>query len=386
MAESVSRPSWLWPRAAYIHIPFCAHHCGYCDFAVAVGQDDRIDAYLDALAAELTRLEAPQKVDTLFFGGGTPSHLSACQLEKLLAIVGRWFTLAHGHEFSLEANPSSLDEAKLQLLAGHGVNRISLGVQSFSASLLRVLERDHAPADAAKAFELTRKYIPNVSLDLIFGVPGQTLENWRTDLEEAAALAPSHIATYGLTYEKGTRLWKQERQGQVQKLSEDTELGLYTFAMDFLEQAGFEHYEISNFARAGFHCRHNATYWANEAYFGFGMGAARYVDGVRQTNVRELGAYIDRASAGKPTHFQSEQLEPRDRAFETMALQLRRAQGIDRLGFCAQTGFTVEDLAGTAMKKLEELELLAGDVWAVHLTRKGKCLADAVVAQLMAAK
>ncbi len=338
------------------------------------------------MAAELTRLETPQTVDTLFFGGGTPSYLSAPQLEKLLAIVGRWFTLAHGHEFSLEANPSSLDEAKLKLLAGHGVNRLSLGVQSFSPPLLRVLERDHEPADVGKAFELTRKYIPNVSLDLIFGVPGQTLESWRADLEAAAALTPSHIATYGLTYEKGTRLWKQERQGLVQKLGEDTELGLYTFAMDFLEQAGFEHYEISNFARAGFQCRHNATYWANEAYFGFGMGAARYVDGVRQTNVRELGAYVDRALAGKPTHFQSEQLEPRDRAFETMALQLRRAQGIDRLGFCAQTGFAADDLAGPAILKLEELELLSSDVLSVRLTRKGKCLADAVVAELMAAR
>lgn len=378
-------PPWVWPRAAYVHVPFCAHHCGYCDFAVAVGQDERIDDYLRALEAELTRLETPQPVETLFFGGGTPTYLNHRQLEKLLRLVRTWLPLQPGHEFSVEANPSNLDEVKVALLAEHGVNRVSLGAQSFQPELLRVLERDHQPDDVPRAIERVRRLIANVSLDLIFGVPGQSLAQWRDDLERALALEPTHVATYGLTYEKGTRLWKQQRQGQVQALAEESELELYTVALDRLAAAGFEHYEISNHARPGWRCRHNQVYWANHAYFGFGVGAARYVGGVRQLNTRDLRTYIKRALAGQPTHFQSEELPPRDRALETAAVQLRRADGIDRAGFQAQTGFGLDALVGTAVRRLTELGLVADDGRRVALTRQGKCVADAVVQEVLAA-
>jgi oxygen-independent coproporphyrinogen-3 oxidase len=381
--DSVPRPPWRWPRAAYVHVPFCAHHCGYCDFAVAVGQDERIEEYLDALATELAGLGKPRPVETLFFGGGTPTHLGAGHLEKLLDRVLTWLPLLPGHEFSVEANPGTLDESKIRALAEHGVNRLSLGAQSFQPHLLHVLEREHQPADVARAVETARPHIPNISLDLIFGVPGQTLRDWQLDLEQALALAPVHLATYGLTYEKGTRLWKQRRQGHVQALAEESELALYTRAMDVLEAAGFEHYEISNFARPGFRCRHNQVYWANHAYFGFGQGAARYVDGVRQTTVRDLGVYLKRVRAGQPTYFQSEELAPRDRALETVAVQLRRADGIERRSFQLQTGFALDELAGNVIGRLVALELLHDDATTVRLTRAGKCVADAVIAQLM---
>ena len=379
------RPPWRWPRAAYVHVPFCAHHCGYCDFAVAVGQDERIDEYIDALTVELSSREKPQPVRTLFLGGGTPTHLSAAQLETLLDRVLRWLPLLPDHEFSVEANPGTLDEAKVRVLADHGVNRLSLGAQSFAPHLLRVLERNHQPADVGRAIDSARRYISNISLDLIFGVPGQRLEDWLDDLDRALALGPTHVATYGLTYEKGTRLWKQQRRGLVQALDEDSELALYTRAMDVLEAAGFEHYEISNFARPGFRCRHNQVYWANHAYFGFGQGAARYVEGVRQTTTRDLAAYLQRVHNGQPTYFQSEELPPRARALETMAVQLRRADGIDRPSFQVQTGFSLNDLAGAAIARLAGLDVLRDEQSAVRLTRKGKCVADAVVAELMTA-
>ena len=380
---SEDRSAWLWPRAAYIHIPFCAHHCGYCDFAVAVGQDERIDAYLDALEIELSRLNDPQPVQTLFFGGGTPTYLPHRSLDRLLRLVQRWLPLEGDHEFSAEANPSYLDKEKIDLLHGFGVNRLSLGVQSFQPQLLRTLERDHRPDDVPRVLAFIRPRIPNYSVDLIFGVPEQTPEQWQDDLTQALALRPMHMATYGLTYEKGTRLWKQREKGQVTALDEETEYHFYTQAMDTRERAGFEHYEISNFARPGFACRHNQVYWANHAYFGFGVGAARYINGVRELNTRDLRTYINRLQAGQSPTFKSECLSPRERAIETIAVQLRRAAGIERSAFQQQTGFSLEELVGLKIAELAGQQILNDDGATVSLTRKGKCLGDAVVGALM---
>src|SRR5262245_4071937 len=186
-ALDVSRPPWVRPRAAYVHVPFCAHHCGYCDFAVVTGQDQRIALYLEALEAELSTLGRPQPVRTLFLGGGTPSYLNRRQLAQLLTSLCRWFILEPNHEFSIEANPNSLDSDKIDILTEHGVNRLSLGVQSFQPHVLGVLERDHVPADVFRAVEAARKRIDNLSVDLIFGAPGQALEDWKADLEQALA-------------------------------------------------------------------------------------------------------------------------------------------------------------------------------------------------------
>src|ERR1700736_431220 len=221
-----SLPPWLWPRAAYVHIPFCAHHCCYCDFAVAAGQDHLIDLYLEALEAELATLPEPQTIETLFLGGGTPTHPSTRQLERLLETILHWVTLGAGHEFSVEANPATLSADKVAILADHGVNRLSLGAQSFDAAVLRVLERDHGAGDIRRAVEMARKRIDRISIDLIFAVPGQTVEQWADDLREPVALGVDHVSTYGLTYEKGTRLWKAQQSGGVQTLDEEVELAM----------------------------------------------------------------------------------------------------------------------------------------------------------------
>jgi oxygen-independent coproporphyrinogen-3 oxidase len=381
--DPTALPPWLWPRAAYVHVPFCAHHCGYCDFAVAAGRDDLIDPYLDALANELSALEVPRRVRTLFLGGGTPTQLSAAQLERLLTILGRWLPLEPGGEFSVEANPDSLDADKVTVLADHGATRISLGAQSFHPHLLQVLERRHAPAEVPRAVERVRRRIAQVSLDLIFGVPGQAEAEWREDLARALELSPDHVSTYGLTYEKGTRLWKQRQGGRLQPLGEEAELALYALAIDTLEGAGFEHYEISNYAMPGCRSRHNQVYWANEAYFGFGMGAARYVLGRRELNARDLHTYLRLALAGESATFQAEELPPEERARETMAVQLRRADGIDRAAFRVQTGFDLDVLAGPAVARHVELGLLDDDGRRVCLTRRGKYLADAVIERLL---
>jgi oxygen-independent coproporphyrinogen-3 oxidase len=376
-------PPWIWPRAAYVHIPFCAHHCGYCDFAVVAGQDHLIELYLDALATELTSLGEPQPVDSIFLGGGTPTYLSPSQLERLLGEVRRWFTLSADAEFSIEANPGSLGDDRIAVLAEHGVNRVSLGAQSFQSHLLDVLERDHAPEDVPRAVDAVRRRIPQLSLDLIFGAPGQTLAEWSDDLRRALALAPDHLSTYGLTYEKGTRLWKQRQAGRVEALSEETELTLYEHALDTLGDAGFEHYEISNHARPGCRSRHNQVYWANHAYFGFGLGAARYVRRRRETTIRDIKGYIRRALAGESTVFQAEELEPEERARETLALQLRRAEGIERTPFREQTGYDVDSLAGAALARHADLGFVEDDGLRIRLTRRGKCVADALIGDLL---
>ncbi len=378
-----SLPPWQWPRAAYVHIPFCAHRCGYCDFAIAVGRDDRIDAYLHALACELATLGRPTPVHSLFLGGGTPSHLPIEALARLLKDLAHWLPVDAGGEFSLEANPESLDADKVCLLAEHGLTRVSLGAQSFDSGMLQVLDRRHGPAEVPRAVERVRRRIPQVSLDLIFGVPGQTLARWGADLRATLALAPDHVSTYGLTYEKGTPLWKRRRRGQLQPLDEETELELYLKGIDTLTAAGFEHYEISNFGRPRCRSRHNEVYWANEAYFGFGMGAARYILGQRELNTRDLDTYLRCIESGQPATFQSEELSPPERARETMALQLRRSDGIDRPAFRAQTGFELDALAGEAIARHVALGMLADDGQRVQLTRQGKAVADAVIEGLL---
>ena len=219
-----------------------------------------------------------------------------------------------GGELSIEANPDTLDADKVDVLADHSVNRVSLGAQSFHPHLLDVLDRKHVPAQVPRAVERVRRRIPVVSLDLIFGVPGQTEAEWRSRPGAGAGAGTGPLSTYGLTYEKGTPLWKRRQRGQVRPLDEDAELTLYSTAIDVLEAAGFEHYEISSFARPGRRCRHNEVYWANEAYFGFGMGAARYIRGRRELNTRNLKTYIRRALSGEPATFQSEELPPEERA------------------------------------------------------------------------
>jgi oxygen-independent coproporphyrinogen-3 oxidase len=383
-AEAVARPPWSWPRAAYVHVPFCAHKCGYCDFAALAGADALADRYLDALEREAGRLNGPHPVETIFVGGGTPTRLDAGQLRRLMAMIRRAFPLAPGGEWTVEANPGTLDAAKADVLADAGVNRVSLGAQSFRPSSLAVLERNHAPEEVARAVELVRPRFPRWSLDLIFGVPGSSLDDWRADLETALKLGPAHLSCYGLVYEKGTRLWDQWRKGQVQALDEETERAMYAHTLDRLTEAGLLPYEISNFARPGHESRHNLVYWANDAYFGLGLGAARYVEGVRATNTRDLPAYLKRMESGDDPTGPHEHLDPEARARETAVLMLRRtALGIDRADYRNRTGFDLDELLGTGLTRHIAGGLLADDGRTVRLSRAGLFLADTVLSDLL---
>ena len=381
-----TRPAWIEPRAAYLHIPFCAHRCGYCDFAISVGRDDLMPLYVEALALELAGLETPRPVDTIFIGGGTPTHLPLRELEIVLQAIRRWLPLTPGGEFSIESNPESLDRDKCRLLADAGVTRVSIGVQTFQPHLLKALDRIHSSEQIAPAITAVKESGLKLSLDLIFGAPGATPLDWQRDLTEAVAYGTGHISAYGLTYEKGTPLWKDRERGRLTALAEDDELAMYDHAIDFLAAHGFEQYEISNFAKPGRRCRHNERYWANEAYYGFGVGAARYVDASRELNVRSTPEYIRRVLAGELPTFQSEVLAPLDRAYETLAVQLRRAEGIRFAAFEMQTGLAFDSLVESRLPALLERGLLLRDDAGVRLTRAGQRLADAIVEDLMKAK
>jgi oxygen-independent coproporphyrinogen-3 oxidase len=444
------------PRAAYIHVPFCRHRCGYCDFTLIAGRDDLREAYLDALKRELDmafvqpprspssvgegrgegafstapggqaaevfrdfgslKSQEPKKgtltpgpsptedggrgektpLDTLFFGGGTPSHLTEPQLRRLFAIVREKFTLTPNPspsedagrgekemEISLEANPLDLTDERLAVLAESGVNRLSLGVQSFAVDVLRLLERDHSPEDVRALVPRARRLIPNLSIDLIFGVPGQTLAAWRDGLREAIDLGATHISTYGLTFEKGTAFWTRRSRGELHSIDEELERDQFAAAMDELTAAGFEHYEISNFARPGFRCRHNETYWHARPYYGFGPGAARYGNGRRETNLRSTLGYLARLQRGLSPTEEVDELDAAGRARERIFLGLRTSDGISRGEFHQQTGYRLDDLAGAAIQKHRATGWLDDDGERIRLSRAGKFVADRVVAEFL---
>jgi oxygen-independent coproporphyrinogen-3 oxidase len=337
------------------------------------------DEYLRALEAELKTLEHPQEMATLFIGGGTPTHLDSRRLGQLLALVTKWFPLPPGYEFSVEANPAGLDAEKIDVLAAHGVNRVSLGVQSFDSHVLQTLERDHDAAQVAETVSRLSRRILNYSLDLIFGVPGQSLELWHETLARAVALKPVHLSTYGLTFEKGTAFWSRRAKGRLIQAPEELEREMYAVAMDEIPRHGFEQYELSNFAQPGFRCRHNETYWAGLPYYGFGPGAARYLNGRRETNHRSFTTWLSRVLAGKSPVGDVDELSPADRARETLVVGLRRAAGVERAAFRAASGFDLDEIAGPAIAKNCAAGLLECADTSIRLTREGKFLADSVI-------
>jgi len=382
-AGGLNRGQHTGVRSAYIHVPFCRHRCGYCNFTLIAGRNDLIDPYLAALYKQLSWLGGAREVDTLFLGGGTPTHLRGEQLERLLATVRKWHPLADGGEFSVEANPADVDSEVIAILAKHGVTRISLGAQSFQSDKLRLLERDHEPGDIVQAVELARGGGLDVSLDLIFGVPGESLAAWQDDLRSALGLSPDHISTYGLTFEKGTAYWNRLQHGELTKIDEEIEREMYAAAIDQLSAAGFEHYEVSNFARPRKRCRHNEVYWAGGEYYAAGPGAARHVAGVRETNHRSVTKWLSCVVADEAPVAERECLPPEEKARELLVFGLRRMEGVGRKWFAARSGFPLDDLVEVPLREFVAAGLLADDGQRVKLTREGLFVSDSIWPELL---
>ena len=362
----------------YVHLPFCPYVCPYCDFAKWAWDDARAARYLAALRAELASAPAVH-ARTLFFGGGTPTTYAPEAIAALIGDVRARFALPPGAEITAEANPDPSLAPRLAGLRAAGVNRLSIGVQSFEPRELRVLGRRHTAADVAHAVRAARAArFTNLSIDLIFGVPGQTEESWAASLDAAVALEIEHISCYGLTIEEGTPYAAWFARDPTAFAGESLEARMYAIAIDRLRVAGFEHYEISNWGKPGFRSQHNAIYWANDPYLGLGVGAASYLDGVRSTHTRDLSAYCESALAGTPIAGESERLEGAKRAGEAIMLALRTAEGVDLPAFRERYGIDVYQRYRGAVDDLVAAGVLAADAACLRLTERGRFVANDV--------
>ena len=372
------------PNALYIHIPFCARKCRYCDFNSIVSESDTINRYIDALEKELRTLDDRYVFETVYIGGGTPSILSEAQLEKLLHAVIRHVPSSGIQEFTVEANPGTLTRHKARLLKEYLVNRISLGVQSFQERRLSFLGRIHSGNDARDAFALLREAgFRNINIDLIFGHPGQSPDDWESDLQAALELSPEHISTYALTYEEGTSLTEDLENGVIQELDEYTALEMYKTSIRCLAQDGYNHYEISNFAKQGRECVHNLVYWKNLGYVGVGVGAFSFIDGVRTSNEKDISKYIDGINKHTRTKPFRENLALNQCASETVVMSLRLRRGISNTDFYKRFGYNIEDQFREQIHGLSKDGLVSYEDERLKLTEKGLFIADTVMAEFV---
>ena len=320
------------PLGLYIHIPFCKHKCAYCDFYSLSGREDRMDDYTDALCAHLTEIApfaAGHQVDTVYFGGGTPSYLGTKRLIRLLKTVQKKYRLDKQAEITLEANPDSAGDWKeLRALRRAGFNRLSLGMQSSSDAELQAIGRVHTWEQVGAAVEAALKAkFENLSLDLIYGLPQQTMEQWQANLTAAVDLAPEHLSCYGLKVEEGTPLFAVRDTAGLP--GDEEQADMYLWTVEFLAQMGYDQYEISNFAKPGRESRHNLKYWTLQEYVGFGPGAHSDFGGVRYAYDRDLEGYIRGVQTHAPMLSESESIPPLDRDTEWLMLGLRTVQGLD---------------------------------------------------------
>jgi oxygen-independent coproporphyrinogen-3 oxidase len=327
------------PRAAYVHIPFCVSKCHYCDFDSFPGMEPIFDEYLRALVREIEATPAhAYPLSTVYFGGGTPTVLSSGQLAEALHAIERRFGLASDAEVTVEANPGTVDESKFAKLREAGFNRLSVGVQSFDDDFLSKIGRAHNARDAVEAYRAARRAgFANIGIDLIFALPGQSVSHWETTLDTAIGLDPEHVSLYELSIEQGTRFAELCAEGRLALPDEDTQLDMYELAIAKLTSRGYEHYEVSNFARPGFRSRHNQVYWRNEPFLGFGAGAASYVGGIRAHRVSDPRSYIDAVLSSSNAIDFSEELAGRAALAESLMLGLRMLEGIDLHKLSEQT-------------------------------------------------
>lgn len=364
----------------YVHLPFCPYLCPYCDFAKWPLRRSDAERYLRALSHEADHA-ASYRARTLFLGGGTPNTYPPAEIAALIALLRERFELPIGAEATIEMNPdAALCEPQVfATYAKAGITRISFGVQSFVLEELATLGRRHAPGDVALAVRRARDAgIADVSLDLMFAVPGQTPESWQRSLAAALALEPAHLSTYGLTIEEHTPYASWQRRSPDEFVSSDREADMYALAIDTLEAAGFEHYEISNFARPGARCRHNENYWENGSYLGLGVGAASHRDGVRSSHGRDFEAYCAALERGSEPPSEGERLDGAARLGEATMLALRRAEGVDMAAFAQRYGVDFQRHYASVLADPRMAGSLDVTPARVRLTRRGRFVANDV--------
>ncbi len=370
----------------YVHVPFCTSKCGYCDFySLSVAGRDA-GGLIDRLVVELEhRLgQNTLPIASVFIGGGTPTVLPDELLARLLEPLAGVAAGDANTEFTVEANPATIDRGKAAILRAAGVNRLSIGAQSFDPGELAVLERLHTPDDVTASVKLARDSgFRRLSLDLIFGIPGQTLASWQASLKRAMDLEVDHLSLYGLTYEPGTPLDCARQSGRISPCGEGPEAEMYTEAVERTRQRGFEQYEISNFARPDQRCRQNLIYWHNEPYIGVGPSAAGYLDGRRYRNVADLEQYVRMIDDSGKAVSESECIKGTLLAGETTMLALRLVEGINVASFAVRLGIEPHDCFSRSIERYVSLGLLTANQDNIALTSRGRLVADSVIADFM---
>lgn len=368
----------------YVHLPFCTTKCGYCDFYSLPTLPHLVDDLVRALAREMDDRDPQRPVETIFVGGGTPTVLPAEALEAILReIVGHTGPVG---EFTVEANPSSTDELKLELLRRCGVNRVSFGAQSFREEELRILERIHDPVHIFESVAAARSVgFDNINLDLIYGIPGQTLAAWHDTLRKAIDLGTEHLSCYALMYEPGTSLTKLRVQGRITACDENIEADMFEATIDTLGGAGFEHYEVSNFAKFGRRCMSNIIYWENREYLGVGPSAVSYLDGLRRKNIADVRRYVDGMVRGTESIvLEEERLDDARRLGETAIQMLRLTEGIDFARFRLLTGADAAAMFASQMAEFVRFGLAEHDERGFRLTRRGMLVSNRVMEEFLA--
>jgi oxygen-independent coproporphyrinogen-3 oxidase len=371
-------------NSVYIHIPFCLAKCGYCGFnSRPLASDVEAERYCQAILKEIgNRKSGIDILKTIYFGGGTPSLLSVRQLKDILGTVRENIgPIGDDCETTIEANPGTVDIYKLSDLREAGFDRLSLGVQSFDPDLLKLMGRRHTAEQALAAFRDARQTgFGNISLDLIFALPGQSLENWETDLARALDLGPEHISLYSLTYEPDTEFTRQKEQGRFTPASEELEEEMYLAAIETMGSAGYQHYEVSNFARKNFRSRHNLNYWMGGDYLGFGAGAHSHLDGKRWANQKDPAQYIAALKNGNSPAEMEETLTRDQRIFEAIFLGLRMVEGIAIGEFEKKWGMAPAKYMPKVWRRLEENYYLEKEGGRVRLSLEGLLLSDTILA------
>ena len=374
------QPQRTIPAAAYVHIPFCAKKCGYCDFNAYSGYKDGTKSrYIDAICHEIiTRGAGGSPLSSIFFGGGTPTQLPTAALVKIIDALRDTLGITPDAEVTLEANPNDVRLHDWNRLKDAGVNRVSFGVQSFNPSVLRMIDRTHAPEDAATAIEIVRMAgIDNLSIDLMFGLPRQTLVDWRRTLDHAFALDVPHLSIYGLILEENTPFWGRLQRGRMVLPGDVAQAAMLELAMDLSANAGYDRYELSNYAKHGLQSRHNRVYWRNDPYWGFGAGAVGYDNVDRTTNVMRPSRYIDEMLGGNPISFEATETPDLAGSIgETLMLGLRLPEGVDISEISHRYGVDMREMFSDELATGIGAGLLEMSGSALRLTRHGTMFAN----------
>jgi oxygen-independent coproporphyrinogen-3 oxidase len=360
----------------YVHIPFCRSKCHYCSFNSYSGLDWLVPQYLQALTKEMRSCARQEPVNTIYLGGGTPTLLDSGQLGAVLQACDHSFAVSFDAEISIEANPGDINQPFLEEMRALGINRLSLGAQSWDDAVLKKLGRRHSAAEAVAAYHLARAAFDNVNIDLLYAVPGQTLEQWRQALERALSLEADHLSLYPLSVEEGTALSAEIASGRMVKPDPDLAAEMFLMAEEAL--ADYDHYEISNWARPTKRCRHNLTYWRNLPYLGFGAGAHSFIEGRRLYNVLSPSQYVRKLDESDSAVEGQEDIDEALEMAETVILGLRLGDGVSRAAFAGRFGKDVDTVYGDEVCELVELGLLLDDGGAIRLTQRGRLLGNQV--------